>query len=85
MNREVYVRHSATGFAPQLGAEVVDEWDGGCLIRSEEPLSVEDGSSYYVVEGRSLVAVKLPPVDQSEGPFDYAAEKDRSDIREVPR
>jgi hypothetical protein len=85
MNSEVYVRNSLTGFAPQLGAEIVDEWEGGCLIRSEEPLPTGDGIGYYVVEGPSLVAVKLPPVDGSQGPFDYAAEKDRSDIREVPR
>jgi hypothetical protein len=64
-----------------MGAEIVDEWEDGCLIRSEEILPVALGQTYYVKEGDDLVAVTFPVSSASESPFDYAARKDRSDIR----
>jgi hypothetical protein len=84
MKTEVFVRDSQKGFTLQLGAEVVDEWETGCMIRSEGRLLQPQGTRFYVAEGDSVVAVKLTSPDQKHPPFDYPAEKDRSDIRPMP-
>lgn len=84
MRTEVFVRDSQKGFILQLGAEVVDEWENGCMIRSEERLHQPPGTRFYVIEGDSVVAVRLTSPGQKHPPFDYPAEKDRSDIRPMP-
>jgi hypothetical protein len=83
MNTEVYIREGGTGIRHHLGAEVVDEWEDGCLIRSEERLETAPFISYYIVEGQALVAVKLGE-PSGTGPFDYSVELDRSDVRSLP-
>lgn len=85
MNTEVFIRESQKGFTVQPGAEVVDEWEGGCMIRSEERLHQPPGTRFYVAEGDSVIAVKLTSPGQKRPPFDYPAEKDRSDIRPLPQ
>jgi hypothetical protein len=84
MKPEVFVRDSQKGFAVLMGAEVVDDWEGGCMIRSEERLLQPPGTRFYVTEGDSVIAVKLTSPDQQRPPFDYPAEKDRSDVRPLP-
>ena len=81
MDTGVYIRRSHEGIALLPGAEIIDDWDGGCLIRSEEKLESPPGVAYYVTEGDQLVAVKFPPAHSETAPYDYAADKDRSDIR----
>jgi hypothetical protein len=81
MDTGVYIRRSNEGIALLPGAEIVNDWDGGCLIRSEEKLESPPGVAYYVTEGEQLIAVKFPPANTGTAPFDYAADKDRSDTR----
>ena len=81
MDTGVYIRRSHEDVALVPGAEVIDDWDDGCLIRSEEKIEPSPDDGYYVVEGEQLVAVKFSPSDTATPPFDYAAQKDRSDTR----
>ena len=83
MNTDVYIREAEGGFTRRLGAEVIEEWETGRMIRSESRLESEPFISYYIVDGESLSAVKLGPA-KGEGPFDYAAEIDPSDTRPLP-
>jgi hypothetical protein len=83
MNTAVYVRKAGEGIALAAGAEIIEAWEGGCLIRSEERLESPPGVTYYVAEGNDLVAVKFPPSEADAAPFDYPAEMDRSDTRTV--
>ncbi|WP_367872061.1 hypothetical protein [Luteolibacter sp. Populi] len=82
METDIYVREAEKGITLLMGAEIIDTWEDGCLVRSEEKLPA--GGHYYVEEGDQLVALSLPPPRQDRGPYDYAAQKDRSDIRPVP-
>ncbi|WP_035604294.1 hypothetical protein [Haloferula sp. BvORR071] len=84
MDNDVYVREAANGLERLMSAEIVDTWEDGCLIRSEEALSMEPGTSYYVEEGDHLVAVHFGESREAQGPFDYAAQKDRTDVRRLP-
>jgi len=43
MDTGVYIRRSSEGIALLPGAEVIEDWDGGCLIRSEEKLGSPPG------------------------------------------
>lgn len=79
MNTAVYVRRSGEAIALEAGAEIIEAWEGGCLIRSEGPLEASPGVSYYVADGDEFVAVRFPVAEAKEAPFDYAAELDRSD------
>lgn len=81
MDTAVYVRVSGEGIGMVMGAEIVDDWEGGCLIRAEEPLEPAPGRDYYVADGDELVAVRFDPAAAGQGPYDYAADKDRSDTR----
>ena len=83
MDTAVYVRRSGEGIALAAGAEIIERWEGGCLIRSEERLDSPPGVTYYVADGKDLVAVKFPPSEADAPPFDYPAELDRSDTRTV--
>ena len=78
---EIYMRDGRGGFLLKDGAEVVDDWGDGCLIRSEEPLSNESSDPCFVTEGEALIALRLPQMPAGMGPFEYLAEKDYSDIR----
>jgi hypothetical protein len=84
MDNDVYVKEPGNGLVRMAGAEIIDTWEDGCLIRSEEALPEETGRNYYVEEGGHLVAVHLPPPRQEQGPFDYAAQKVRTDTRKLP-
>ena len=84
LHPEVYVRDGRGGFILRDGAEIVDEWQGGCLVRSEDRLPTGPAETCYVIEGEVLVALRLPADPTGHGPFDYAAEKDRSDMRLIP-
>ena len=82
MDTGVYIRRSHEDVALFPAAEVIDDWDNGCLIRSEEKIEPSPDDAYYVVEGdQELVALKFSPSDTEGPPFDYAAQKDRSDTR----
>jgi len=81
MDTGVYVRKPGEGIQLLAGAEVIDDWDSGCLIRSEEKIESAPGVDYYVAEGEQLVGVKFSAVEDDTAPFDYAADKDRSDTR----
>lgn len=81
MDTGVYIRKTHGGVALVAGAEVIDDWGDGCRIRSEEELESSPDVVYYIVEGEQLVAVKFSASDAETAPFDYAADKDRSDAR----
>ena len=83
MERDLYVRLSGEGISRLMSAEIIDEWEDGFMIRSEEVLPTGPGRTYYVEEGDHIVALDIPRPPQSEGPFDYAAQIDRSDVRPV--
>lgn len=72
------------GFILQDGVEVIDDWEGGCLIRADEPLPDGPGSTCFIVESDALVGLRLPSFPSGNGPFEYVAEKDRSDVRVFP-
>lgn len=84
MDNDVYVKEPGNGIIRMAGAEIIDTWENGCLIRSEEVLPEEAGRSYYVEEGGHLVAVHFSRARQEQGPFDYSAQKDRTDTRKLP-
>ena len=86
MENDVYVKNAGNGVALLLSAEIIDTWEDGCLIRSEEALSTEAGKHYYVEEADQLVSVHFthPHNASPQPPFDYPAQKDRSDVRRVP-
>jgi hypothetical protein len=81
MDTGLYIRRFNESIALLPGAEIIDDWDGGCLIRSEEKLESPPGVAYYVTEGDQLVGVKFPPAENETAPYDYSADKDRSDTR----
>jgi hypothetical protein len=83
MEQDLYVKLSGEGISRVMSAEIIDRWEDGCLIRSEEVLPVAVGRTYYVEEGEDLVAVTFPVSEKSDGPFDYPAQKDRSDVRPI--
>jgi hypothetical protein len=84
METDVYVKEPGNGIVRIAGAEIIDMWEAGCLIRSEEELPEEAGRNYYVEEDGHLVAVHFPAARQQQGPFDYAAQKVRTDTRKLP-
>lgn len=84
MDNDVYVKEPGNGIVRVAGAEIIDTWENGCLIRAEEVLPEEAGRTYFVEDGGHLVAVHFPPARQTQGPFDYAAQKDRTDTRKLP-
>ena len=84
METDIYVREAEKGVTLLMGAEIIDTWEDGCLIRSEEVLPEEVGRNYYVEEDGHLVAVHLPAARQEQGPYDYAVQKDRTDTRKLP-
>jgi hypothetical protein len=84
MDNDVYVKEPGNGIVRMAGAEIIDTWEDGCLIRSEEVLPEEVGRSFFVEEGGHLVAVHFSPARQQQAPFDYAAQKDRTDTRKLP-
>ena len=84
MDKDVYVKEPGNGIVRMAGAEIIDTWEDGCLIRSEEVLPEEVGRNYYVEEDGHLVAVHLPAARQEQGPYDYAVQKDRTDTRKLP-
>ena len=81
MDTGVYIRRSHEAIELVPAAEVIEAWEGGCLIRSEEKLESSPSATYYVIEADQLVAVKLSSAEAKAAPFDYAADKDRSDTR----
>lgn len=81
MEQDLYVKLTGEGISRVTSAEIIDRWEDGCLIRAEEALPAATGRTYYVEEGENLVAVSLHLHENSAGPVDYAAQKDRSDIR----
>lgn len=83
MKPDVYVRSWENGLSRLRGAEIIDEWENGFRIRSEVRLPNLPGTGYYVVEGENLVAIRLGRSD-GQGPFDYPAEKEPSDVRPLP-
>ena len=84
MDNDVYVKEAANGLVRLMSAEIIDTWEDGCLIRSEEALPAESGKNYYVEEGDHLVAVHFGAARETRGPYDYAAQKDRTDVRRLP-
>lgn len=85
MENDVYLREGGKGFSRQPGAEIVDRWEEGCLIRSERPLPAGPGNGFYVEDEGDLISVVFGNPDQSQGPFDYRATFDRADTRQFPR
>jgi len=83
MDTGVYIRRSNEGIVVLPAAEVIEDWEGGCLIRSEEKLESSPDVTYYVAEGDQLIAVNFPSGGVETAPFDYVADKDRSDTREI--
>ena len=81
---EVYGGDGRGGFVLLEGVELLDQWEGGCLIRTETLLPDGPADTCYVLEGNVLVALRFPYPPKGNGPYDYAAEKDHSDIRVVP-
>lgn len=80
MKPDVYAKMKGKGFTLLLGVEVIEEWKDGCRIRSEQRFPFLWSISYHVIDGESLVAVRLAPAE-GEGPFDYVATKDLSNAR----
>ncbi|MCW1923092.1 hypothetical protein OKA05_11055 [Luteolibacter arcticus] len=75
------MRDGRGGFLLREGAEVLNDWGDGCLIRSDELVSTEPADTCFVAEGDALVALRFPQLPVGVGPFEYLAEKDYSDIR----
>lgn len=84
MDNDVYVKEPGNGIIRMAGAEIIDTWEDGCLIRSDEALPEEAGRTYFVEEGGLLVAVHFSPARQEQAPYDYAAQKVRTDTRKLP-
>jgi len=84
LHPEIYMLDGRGGFLLKDGVEVVEDWGDGCLIRSEEPLSIDSGEICFVAERDALVALRFSKMPAGVGPFEYIAEKDYSDIRIAP-